>query len=115
MAVSIAQYTGSEAVTTTEWSLTTDTSGPDADTNDGVYQLFLVIPAAATFADIFRVRAYETVSGSQYQIFEQDIRGSGAAFCWMSPAMTLGVGWDFTVIKTAGTDRTIVWHINKVT
>ena len=34
-------YSGSHAVDTTEWSLTTDTSGPDADTTDGIFQVFL--------------------------------------------------------------------------
>ncbi len=115
MALSIAAYTGSQAVTTTEHSLTTDTTGPDSDTTDGVFQPFIVIPAAATYADIFKVRYYETVVATQYQIFEADIRGKGAAELWVGPAMTLGVGWDMTIIKVAGTDRTIVWHINKAT
>jgi hypothetical protein len=115
MALSIAAYTGSEAVTTTEWSLTTDSAGPDSDTTDGCFQPFIVIPAAATFSDLFRIAYYETVSGTQYKIFEADVRGSGVAECWVGPAMTLGVGWDMTIIKTSGTDRTIVWHINKVT
>lgn len=113
MALSIAAFTGSQSVTTTEHSLTTDTTGPDSDTTDGCFQPFIAIPAAATYADLFRIRYYETVSGTQYQIFEADVRGTGAAQCWVGPAMTLGVGWDMTIIKTAGTDRTIVWHINQ--
>lgn len=51
-------YSGTETVTTTEWSLTTDTAGPDADTNDGVYQCFVDVSAMAN-GDSFRFRAYE--------------------------------------------------------
>jgi hypothetical protein len=42
MAISEA-FSGSETVSTTEWSLTTDTAGPDVDTTDGIYQAFLTL------------------------------------------------------------------------
>ncbi len=40
MAISVA-FSGTEAISTTEHSLTTDTAGPDAETSDGVFQVFL--------------------------------------------------------------------------
>jgi hypothetical protein len=60
MAISVA-FSGSEAVSTTEHSMTTDTAGPDTETSDGVFQLFLDLNDMTT-DDILQVRIYEKVS-----------------------------------------------------
>lgn len=116
MAITISAFTGSETVTTTEHSMTTDTAGPDADTTDGAYQAILDLSALAN-GDKFEFRAYEKVlaAGTQrcffYQAFN-DAQGADSAN-WMSPTFMLGNGWDFTLKKLAGSDRNIDWSINK--
>lgn len=115
MAIS-EQAAGSETVTTTEWSLTTDTAGPDADTTDGVYQVFLDLNALAA-GDVFRFKAYEKVQSTDTQraFFAQDLaHAQGAEDNWVSPSFILMHGWDFTLTKITGTDRAITWSIRKV-
>lgn len=114
MAISEA-FTGSESVTATEWSLTTDTAGPDTETSDGVFQVFLDVNAIAA-ADLFRFRIYEkAASGDTQRIaYEAFLGGPQAAPVWVSPALILINGWDMTLFKVSGTDRTITWSIRKV-
>lgn len=105
---------GTETVSTTEWSLTTDTAGPDSDTTAGAFQAWIDLNAMAD-GDVYEFRVYETVNSVQ-RCFElitfRDARTGTPG--WFSPGYTLRVGWDMTLVKTAGTDRAIAWHINKV-
>jgi len=116
MTITIDAVEGSETVGTTEHSLTTDTAGPDADTTTGVFQAFLDLNALAA-GDTFRFSVYETVattSGTQREIYSAEFTGAQASPIWASPSLLLGVGWDCTLVKIAGTDRAIVWRIAQV-
>jgi hypothetical protein len=109
-------FSGTETVTTTEHSLTTDTAGPDAQTDDGVYQVFLDLSALAD-GDTFRFAAYEKVlaASTQRRFFSQEISNAqGLEDNWVSPSFLLLHGWDFTLVKVTGTDRSIDWSIRKV-
>lgn len=113
MAISEA-FTGSETVSTTEWSLTTDTSGPDAETSDGVFQCFVDINALAA-GDDFRLRLYEKVlSGGTQRLVEEWTLTIATGKAVMTPAAVLLHGWDFTLIRVAGSDRAIDWSIRKI-
>ena len=108
-------YSGTETIGGTEWSLTTDTSGPDVDTTDGIYQIFLDV-SAISIADLFRFRIYEkTRSGdTQRVVYDCYIGGPQASGIWASPALVLLHGWDATLIKDSGTDRAIHWSIRQI-
>ena len=116
--MAIAEYAaGSETVSTTEHSLTTDTAGPDTQTDDGVYQCFLDLNALA-LGDSFEFRVYEKVQSSDTQrvVLLQswsNAQGTDGAI-WVSPSLVLIHGWDMTLIKTAGTDRAITWSIRRI-
>lgn len=114
MAISEA-FSGTETVSTTEWSLTTDTSGPDADTNDGVYQCFVDFNALAV-GDIFEFALYEKVLGAstQRKVWTVQIAHAQSTPNWCSPSFILLHGWDMTLKKLSGTDRAIDWSIRKV-
>ncbi len=116
MAITIAAFEGSETVSTTEHSMTTDTAGPDTDTTDGVFQAFIDLNAVAA-GDTFRFSVYETVattSGTQREVYSAEFTGAQSTPIWTSPSLVLGVGWDMTLVKIAGTDRAIVWRIAQV-
>jgi len=104
-----------ETVSGTEWSLTTDTAGPDADTTDGAFQCFLELNAMAS-GDVFRFSVYEKVqSGStQRLVYRATFNGVQTPPNWVSPTLILMHGWDMTLIKVAGTDRAINASIRKV-
>ena len=107
-------YAGTEAVGATEWSCTTDTAGPDADTNDGVYQVFLDL-ADMIAGDQLQVRVYEKVqsAGTQRIVYEAILTGAQAQPVWVSPSLVLLHGWDVTLDALAGT-ITVEWSIRKV-
>lgn len=114
MAISEA-YSGTETVGTTEWSMTTDTAGPDVDTTDGVYQVFIDLNALVS-GDTFAFYVYEKVlsSSTQRLIYSATFTGAQGSPIWVSPSLILLHGWDATLKKIAGTDRSIDWSIRKV-
>ena len=113
MAISEA-FTGTEAVSTTEWSLTTDTAGPDAETSDGVFQVFLDVNDMVA-GDILQIRLYETCRAGDTQRLAQEWILVGAQSCplWVSDSFILLHGWDITLDALAGT-ITVLWSIRKV-
>lgn len=108
-------YSGTEAVSTTEWSLTTDTAGPDADTTDGVFQAFLDVSDMVA-GDQLQIRVYEkTRSGDTQRIVYQAIlSGAQSEPIWVSPSLILMHGWDFTCDVLVGGTITVLWSIRQV-
>lgn len=115
MAITLEAYSGTETVGGTEWSMTTDTAGPDADTTTGIYQAFIDLNAVAA-GDVFEFKVYEKARSSDTQRLAVVAQFSGAqgSPLWISPTLILGNGWDMTLKKISGTDRTITWRISKV-
>jgi hypothetical protein len=106
-------YAGTEAIGTTEHSLTTDTAGPDVDTTDGVYQVWLDLSDMVA-GDQLQIRGYEKVQSTDTQrIFFQADRVGAQAELWVSPSFVLLHGWDFTLDAISGT-ITVTWSIRKV-
>lgn len=107
-------YSGTEAVGATEHSCTTDTSGPDADTTDGVFQVFLDVSDMVA-GDQLQVRIYEKVRSADTQrvVYEAILTGAQAQPIWVSPSLVLLHGWDVTLDALAGT-ITVNWSIRQV-
>jgi hypothetical protein len=111
----IAYYQVGETVGTTEHSFTTDTSGPDAATVPGVYQAFIDVNALAA-GDEFDLTFYEKVAssgGTQRVVWKHHLAGAYTRPILILPSFIAGVGWDLTLKKIAGTDRTINARIAK--
>lgn len=115
MTITVEAFTGTETISTTEHSMTTDSAGPDVDTTEGIFQAFIDLNALAA-GDEFIFRAYETVrtGDTQRLVYTATFAGAQAMPVWVSPTLILGVGWDFTITKVAGTDRAINWRISKI-
>ena len=116
MAISVTNYTGTESISTTEHSMTTDTAGPDTDTTLGCFQAFIDFNAVAA-GDVFEFRVYEKARAADTQRLVHYARIANVQACpiYASPTLILGAGWDMTLIKATGTDRTITWSIRGVT
>jgi hypothetical protein len=112
MAISEA-FAGSEAVSTTEHSMTTDTAGPDTETSDGVFQLFLDVSDMIT-GDELQIRVYEKVGSASTQriVLQANLFGPQSPPIWVSPSLILMHGWDMTLDAIAGT-ITVDWSIRK--
>ncbi len=108
--------TGTEAVSTTEWSLATDTSYDtgDAQTTDGVFQAFLDVSDMVA-GDQLQIRVYEKVRSADTQrvVYEAILTGAQAQPIWVSPSLVLMNGWDITCDALAGT-ITVNWSIRQV-
>lgn len=116
--MAIGETANSATIGTTEHSLATNTSygTDDAQTDDGVVQVFLDLNALAA-GDQFQFRIYEKVqnsSGTQRVVYEAILTGAQAQPVFASPALTLMHGWDATLDKLAGTDRAIPWSIRRI-
>jgi hypothetical protein len=107
-------YAGTEAVGATEHSCTTDTAGPDADTNDGVYQAFFDVSDMVA-GDILQIRCYEKVQSSDTQrvVWQAILTDAQTEPVFVAPSLILLHGWDFTLDALAGT-ITVTWSIRKV-
>lgn len=115
MAISEA-YAGTESVTTTEWSCTTDTAGPDVDTTYGVYQAFFDLSDMVA-GDELQIRVYEKVQSTDTQrvVYQTNLVGPQSPPIFVTPSLILMNGWDITLDQIAGTSGiTVTWSIRKV-
>lgn len=107
-------YSGTKAVDTTEWSLTTDSAGPDVDTTDGVFQVFLDVSDMIA-GDELQIRVYEKARSGDTQrvVYECSLFGVQGLPIWVSPSLILLHGWDVTLDALVGT-ITVLWSIRQV-
>lgn len=114
MAIDIVAYTGTEDVGATEWSMTTDTAGPDNTTAAGVYQAVIDLSDMVA-ADVLLFRVYEKARAADTQRKTHEVVFVHAQGIpnWISEALLLGAGWDMTLQATTGT-VTVPWSIRKV-
>ena len=107
-------FAGSEAVGATEHSCTTDTAGPDVETSDGVFQVFLDVSDMVN-TDVLQIRVYEKVQASSTQrvVYECILRDAQSEPVWVVPSLILMHGWDVTLDALAGT-ITVEWSIRRV-
>lgn len=115
MAVTEA-FTFNSSVSTTELSITNGTSTLANQTTAGCYQCFLDLSALAD-GDQFEFRVYEkTRSASTRRVCFYAVIANGQGTdgaLWVSPPLLLMNGWDMSIDKLAGTDRTIEASIRK--
>ena len=116
MTISVTSFTGSQSVSTTEYSLTNGTTTLATQAVVGMYQAVLDLNAVAA-GDAFEFRVYEKSRAADTKRLSFYAAFAGAQSCpvWFSPAVLLGAGWEMSIVKTAGTDRTITWSVRGVT
>lgn len=107
-------YSGTEAVSTTEHSMTTDTAGPDVDTTDGIFQIFLDVSDMVA-GDELQIRVYEKCRSGDTQriVYQSSLFGAQADPIFVLPSLMLLHGWDATLDAIAGT-ITVLWSIRQV-
>ena len=115
--MAIAQlYTGNGVtISTTEISLVSGTSSLQSDTTDGIFQVFVEVNNMAA-NDEFTITIKEKVyaAATQRVVMQSALVGQQAAPVWVSPSMIFLHGWDVTMIRVAGADRTFSWSIRQV-
>jgi hypothetical protein len=111
-------YSGTNGTWGTEYSLTGAGTTLQTQTTDGVYQLFLDLNAVA-LGDTYEIRCYEKARSADTQRVVQmatvsHAQGADGALYYTEPIVLMH-GWDYSLKRTAGSDRTITWSIRSVT
>lgn len=107
-------YTGTATISTTEYSLVNNSTTLASSTNVGVYQVF-IDTVNMVAGDRYEIRIKEKIisGGTQRTIYLSVLDGAqGSPF--VTPTLVLMNGWDVTMIRTAGTNRSFSWSIRKV-
>lgn len=110
-------FAGTESITGTAHSLTTDTDGPDVETSDGEFRIHVDVSAIAD-GTIIELQVLEKAQSGDTQrvIWSKTFNGVQASPGWQSPrTFSLMHGWDATLKKLAGADTTCTWSIREVT
>lgn len=110
-----APYEDSASISTTEYSLPNDSTTLTPITADGVYQVFIDFSAMVA-GDTYELKIYEKVQsgGTQRLIATSTLSGVQGQPHYVSPSLILLHGWDVTLKRLAGSDRTIGWSIRQV-
>lgn len=103
-------------ISTTEYSLPSDSTTRVSQTDDCVLQFFIDF-ANMVAGDQYRVRLYEkyAAAGTERLVEEWILTGVQSKPLFVSPSFIVGEGWDVTVLRLAGADRSILWSLRKVT
>ena len=112
--MTITLVDGSASIGATEYSLPNASTTLTPKTDDCVLQTFIDFANMAA-GDEYRIRIREKINaGTQRIVYDATVEGvQGAPF--ITPSLILGDGWDVTVQKVSGTDRTIAWSLRKTT
>lgn len=107
-------YTNTASIGTVEYSLPNNSTTPASITDDGVYQVW-IDAATMTVTEEYEISIKEkaTSGGTQRLVYHGHIAGVQTSN-WVSPSLILLHGWDVTMKKIAGTDRSFSWSIRQV-
>jgi len=107
-------FAGTEAITTTQWSIPRDASFDVAQpqTDDGIFQLWLDVSDMVT-GDELRIRGYEKVQATDTQrLFLQATLTGPQSAQFVTASFMLLHGWDWTLDAPSGT-ITVTWSLRK--
>lgn len=108
-------FQSSATIGATEYFCASASTTKTDQTTDGVYQAFFELNNLAA-GDEYRIRVYERISsgGTARIVEEWVIAGAQSLPLWPTPSLLLLHGWEFSLQKLAGTDRSIAWSIRQV-
>jgi len=111
MAITITS--NSASISTTEYSLPNNSTTLTAQTDDVILQVWIDFANMAS-GDEYRIKIYEKINaGTARVVYDSTVEGAQSS-PFVSPSLVVGEGWDVTVIKVAGTDRSIPWSLRKI-
>ena len=111
--MSITITTDSATISTTEYGLASDSTSITYQTDDCDLTVLVRIASMAA-GDQFRLRLYEKVNGGTAEVVWESIVTGVQPGPIVMPRLVVGEGWEATVQKLAGTDRTVHWSLRKI-
>jgi hypothetical protein len=106
---------GNTCISNVEYSMTGNVGTIQANTTNGVYQVF-VDTSAMLLSNTVQLRIYEKVwsGGTQRVIYETNLVDVQQDPIWVSPSLVLMHGWDATANSQAGANVYLQWSIRRV-
>ena len=117
MAINLAAYSGTLAVSTTETSLVTGaTKAASGVSTLGLYELSLDLSAMVA-GDQILLKVYEAIlsAGTQRVIFQQQFNNIQNNPAYFTQPIILGNSWDMTLTLVSATGRSVPYAIRSVT
>jgi hypothetical protein len=107
-------FTGTATISTTEYSLVTNSTTLTTNTTRGVYQIYIDF-ANMQSGDEYLVQIKERVisGGTQRLIYSSTVEGAQST-PFVTPTLVFFHGWDVTVDLITGSARSISWSIRRV-
>jgi|SRR3990172_290918 len=114
--MTISFVNDSATISTTEYSLPADTTTgvPTSQTDDCIFSAIIGFQNMIA-GDQYEIKLYESDGTAQGLIGTWVITGAQSMPKFSLPSHILGAGWDLTVKRLTGSDRTISWSLRKVT
>lgn len=108
-------FTGTATISTTEYSLTGSSTTVQTQTTSGIVQLVLGLQNMVA-GDSYRLKIKEKVlaAGTQRDMHTQIFTGVQGTPHAIVAAVYLVNGWDFTLTRLTGTDRSIDWSVRQM-
>lgn len=104
----------SATISTSEYFLVSDSTTATYQTEDARITGAIDF-ANMTAAEQYRIRIYDKVNGgSALPLWEAYLTGVQPGPLVL-PTLMVGNGWEISVLKVAGTDRSIAWSVRKLT
>lgn len=110
---SITEFAGSTTIGATEYSLTNNSTTLASQVIDGIVQGWIDF-SNLSGSDLYVFRVYEKVRSSSSQGVAYEGYASAGSGRVTLPSLMLKHGWDVTVQKITGTDRSIEWSVRYV-
>ena len=103
------------SIGSSEYFLASDSTSASYQTVDCVVQALIDLSNLAA-GDQYEIKVYEKADGTNARImYQATVTGAQSPPIFATPAFVVGTGWEVSVKKLAGTDRSIGWSLNKVT
>lgn len=105
----------SATIGTTEYFLASNSTTATYQTTVCILQVWIDLGNMAA-GDEYTIRLYEKVNGSAARLVESWTRaGAQSKPGFTVPTNVVGEGWEVSVQKVSGTDRSIGWSLREVT
>ena len=107
-------FTGTATISTTEYSLVTNSTTLTTNTTRGVYQIYIDFSTMAS-GDEYLIQVKEKVisAGTQRSIYTATVEGAQSS-PFVTPTLVFLHGWDVTLDLITGTAKSISWSIRRV-
>lgn len=112
--MALTYVSDSATIGATEYYLASDSTTKVDQTDDCLLQIWIDF-GAMTATEQYTVKVYEKINAGTQRTIIQAVLNGVQAGPWVSPALMVGDGWEVSVTRNAGTDRSIAWSLRKAT